>query len=222
MDFREGESVFDATGEKVGDLSRVVINPSTRRITHLVVKEGFLFPADKLLPIEMVESTDNERITLNEAIRDPDALPDFRVSEYISPGEEEVDPTIMQGGYAPPLYWYPQYGAAWGMAPFYQPPMVANVRENIPDYLVALHEGAKVITSDGQHAGDIEQVLTDQKTDSVSHIIITSGLLFKHRKMIPVHWIKELGEEEIHLGVGASLLDRLPPYEPEEKHGGQG
>lgn len=37
MEFREGTDVVTAGGEKVGEIERVVIDPRTREVTHIVV-----------------------------------------------------------------------------------------------------------------------------------------------------------------------------------------
>ncbi len=44
-------------------------------------------------------------------------------------------------------------------------------------------------------------------------MVISEGLLFKERKLIPVLWISAISENEVHLSVGAGTLERLPAYE---------
>jgi len=41
MQFNENAEVFTSTGEKVGRIDRVVIDPKSDELTHLVVKKGF-------------------------------------------------------------------------------------------------------------------------------------------------------------------------------------
>ncbi len=58
----------------------------------------------------------------------------------------------------------------------------------------------------------MEQVLTDPLTNRVTHLVLSSGLLLKEKKLIPALWIREVGEEEIHLTVGSRFLEKLREY----------
>jgi sporulation protein YlmC with PRC-barrel domain len=44
--------------------------------------------------------------------------------------------------------------------------------------------GVKVISNDGQKIGILDRVIMDSKNDSVTHLVISSGLLIKKRKLI--------------------------------------
>ena len=80
--------------------------------------------------------------------------------------------------------------------------------------MVALAEGAKVLSEDGEHVGNIETLITDPN-ERVTHLVISSGLLMKERKIIPSHWLGSVTEDEVHLSVESRLLERLPEYRPE-------
>jgi hypothetical protein len=84
--------------------------------------------------------------------------------------------------------------------------------EHIPAHTVALKEGAKVYSADGEHVGDVERVFVDKRTDYATHFVITQGLLFKERKRIPTSWVRKVDEETVHLNVNARLLERVPDY----------
>lgn len=47
MNFVKGAEVFAATGEKIGTISRIVIDAKTRDVTDLVVERGALFQDEK-------------------------------------------------------------------------------------------------------------------------------------------------------------------------------
>jgi sporulation protein YlmC with PRC-barrel domain len=47
MNFVKGAEVFTATGEKIGTISRIVIDAKTRDVTDLVVERGALFQDEK-------------------------------------------------------------------------------------------------------------------------------------------------------------------------------
>jgi sporulation protein YlmC with PRC-barrel domain len=83
MEIREGASVVTTKDDKVGTVYRIVIDPRTMQITHLVVRKGFLFTDDKVLPMNLVERADGETVVLRSDAGDLDELPDFSEKEYI-------------------------------------------------------------------------------------------------------------------------------------------
>jgi len=44
-------------------------------------------------------------------------------------------------------------------------------------------KGVKVISNDGQKISTLDRVITDPKNDCVTHLVISSGLLIKKRKL---------------------------------------
>lgn len=43
--------------------------------------------------------------------------------------------------------------------------------------------------------------------------MISQGMLFKDRKLVPAHWVKSVEEDGVNLVVSSQLLERLPSYE---------
>jgi sporulation protein YlmC with PRC-barrel domain len=64
MQFKENAEVLTSSGEKVGRIDRVVIDPKSKELTHVVVKKGFLFTKDKVVSVDHVETTNEDRILL--------------------------------------------------------------------------------------------------------------------------------------------------------------
>jgi uncharacterized protein YrrD len=60
-------------------------------------------------------------------------------------------------------------------------------------------KGVKVISNDGQKIGILDCVITDPKNDCVTHLVISSGLLIKRKKLIPVYWLGDVFEDQVHL-----------------------
>lgn len=206
MQFRDGADVVTSRGDKVGHVGRVVIDPRTKKVTHLVVRKGFLFTEDKLIPMDYVGDANEERVTLRDDVGgNMDNFPNFEDRQYIPLGADEyaVD-------YAAPMYWYPPYGAsAWINMPTY----TVNVEQNIPEGTIALNEGANVITEDDQHVGDVERVMTDNETNTVTHLVISQGLFFKEEKLIPISWVIHAKDNRVRLGVSSPFLEKLPAFE---------
>jgi hypothetical protein len=61
--------------------------------------------------------------------------------------------------------------------------------------------------------GAVEAVLTESQEDRATHLVISEGLLFKEKKLIPTSWVSTVQEDEVRLYVGSGLLEKLPEYE---------
>jgi uncharacterized protein YrrD len=213
MEFNIGAKVFTADDEKVGNIDRVVLDPDTNEVTNLVVQKGFLFTTDKVVPTSLVDSATEERVTLKEKVDDLDEFPDFEESYYIP--LKHGYPTVPVRDMAHSYYWYPPIGWFRGVTT-YDAPYYAVKSGNVPSDAVVLEEGTKVITSDQEHVGDIDQVVTDAESGRISHLIISKGLILTKEKLIPSNWIKTTFKDEVHLSVSSELVENLPEYEPEE------
>lgn len=236
MQFQAKANVYAANGEKAGVLTRVVIDPRSREVTHLVIEKGLLFKSDKVVPITMVAEANPERVTLTSDAGEAHTLPDFAEEQYVQVGDKWVAPPVVGGAAspmaagaatAPMLLWYPTVVAGNPVTPgthvageFGAGPAVpaGNVQEveverNIPEDTVPLKEGAKVVASDGQHVGNVERVFADPQSAEVTHLLISQGVFLKSRKAIPMAWVLDVGETEVRLAVGSELLQGLRSYE---------
>jgi uncharacterized protein YrrD len=213
MQFKDGARVYTADGQDIGSIDRVVINPQTNEVSHIVVRQGVLFTEDKVVPTTLIDMASADEVRLRAGVTDLDSLPRFEETYYIPPGEATV--ADYPAGYARPLYWYPPIGAAWsgyytGDYGYPTSPYVAFTKQNIPEGTVGLKEGAKVISADGENVGHVERVFTNTEMNRATHILVTEGWLFKEKRSIPVDWIRSVTEDDIHLGVTARVLERLP------------
>ncbi len=211
----KGADVYSAGGDKLGTLNRVIIDPNTRKVTHLVVEKGLLFNTNKLIPIEQVDQQNEEKIILTSSEQDLKKFEDFEEDHFVSLDSAD-HPEEVGVEYA---YWYPPPTfASWrsGMQMLYPPvpTYVVRTTQNIPAGTVALDEGARVMSADNKHVGDIEQLIVEPENNRVTHMVINAGLLFKERKLIPVNWISTIGEKEVNLSVNAGTLENVPAYHP--------
>lgn len=208
MQFAEGAPVYTAEGEKVGDIERFVLDPRAREIIGLVVRKGFLFTEDRVVPARDVQLAELDRVVLRPQAGDPDDYPDFEEEHYVAPGDTELREAFLRDFYSP-VYYYPPLGATTWQGTVYPPPQTTVKERNVPEGTVPMQEGANVISSDGEKVGDVERVFTDEKSREITHISITQGLLFKAEKVLPVSWVDTVQEDEVHLAVTADTLKNL-------------
>lgn len=222
MQINQGADVLTANGEKVGQISRIVIDPRTKRITHVVVEKGMLFTEDKVVPLDLVAATGSDRLQLRQDAGDLDELPDLIETQYF-PAERRSVHSQDAPVYAPPYFWYPPVGSAsagylgypgyvYGTGETAQS-YTTETHVNIPEDTVALKDGARVISADGEHIGNVDRVFTTPEVNRASHLLISKGLLFREKKVIPVNWILELEGDEVRLAVESSTVENLPDYE---------
>ena len=155
MKFNQGAEIVTANGEKTGSLKQIVIDPKTKEVAHLVIRKGGLLTADKVISIEIIERTIGEKIGIT--IRDQELvdLPDFQEDHFIKLHQEERAPKDPS-----PLFWYPPDNSWWRpefQRCFSQPKYVEKTKLDIPVGMVALQEGAKVMSRDQKHLGNIEK-----------------------------------------------------------------
>lgn len=220
MRLKKGADVYASDGEKLGTLDRVILDPETKEVTSLVVSRGHLLTTKKIVSMDDIDQTSKDKITLRSPRHDLDDFLDFEDIHYVDIDQTE-NPTSDE---LPGSYWYPPESFAWwrmgsaGMAmPYYYPAMplyVPKTKQNIPEGTVALEEGARVVSSDDKHIGNIEQVVVDSQDNRVTHFVVSEGVLFKDRKLVPVTWISEIDQGEVRLSVTSNTLDRLPAYQP--------
>lgn len=215
MQLRNGTPVYTWDDTDVGRIERVVLDPVTKEVTHVVIRQGFLFTEDKLLPIEMLMSASEDRAVLRQDVGDLDDLPKFEETHFVSPSLDEKDYPIYGTGRADPLYWYPPLGlASYHGGPVIPPvEVMERTEQNIPENTVAIKDGANVYSADDKHVGDVERVFMDSRSDRATHIVISQGLFFKERKLVPTAWLRIIGENEVHLSVDSDFVERLPAYE---------
>lgn len=212
MEFKKDTRVYNMANQEVGHVDRVVLNPKTKTVTHIVVRKGFFFVEDKVVPLDLIESADAERVVLRGGAGDLEKLPVFEEGHYVPLTDDEAVAAAYAEGLADPLYWCPPVGGWLGHD--YLPPYGMEIEQNIPDNTVALIEGAHVLTSDDKEVGHVEQVFTDGNNHRATYFIIAHGLISKTRKSIPTTWISKMSDNEIHLSVGSGVIDELKEYLP--------
>jgi len=213
MRFAKGAEVSTANGEKIGKVTRVVIDAKTRDVTDLVVERG-LFENEKVIPIGLVDVEEGDRIRLRETNQGVDDFLDYETTHYV-PIDQITDPSENIETY----YWYPptnfQFPAS-GLLPggSVMPDYVLRTETSIPEGRIAIAEGAQVISVDEKHIGNVEQVIADAESNNVTHFVVGKGFLLKEHKLVPAFWVTKVAEEKIYLSVEARVFERLPDYQP--------
>lgn len=216
MQIKQGTQVYSASGEKVGVVERVAVDPKSRTVTHLVVRKGLLFSRDKIIPMDWVADARDEQVTLQPKVGDLDSLPDFE-EQYFVPDDPGVDEAI-RSEYVPTMYWYPPV-AIMPLSPevddqrYDQSPFIPGSPQALLGDSIAVEAGALVLSADDQEVGKVEHILLDPGSNQVQDLVIARGLLSKERKHIPALWVESVTGDEVRLAVEAKVVEWVPDYQ---------
>jgi osmotically-inducible protein OsmY len=205
--FRIGAPVFALDG-RAGHLSKVVIDPNTRRVTHLVIHRGMLLDEDRVVPVELVERATPEGIFLHLTSREVARQPRYREERFISPPP----------GWEPP----PEYTAAdvrfWGLpyggvTPPIQPVVEHTIRHGIPERTIVLERSTEVRTRD-EATGEIDHLLVDPLRQELTHLVVRFEDQPQQPVIVPFEWVEDLGDGYVLLKCTREDLRQLQPYTP--------
>lgn len=204
--------IYSTNGEKIGNLDRVVLDPETKKVSFLIVKEGLLFPTSKVIPMSLFD-LEGEQIKLSDDALDMDSYPEYDASVFVGILNPEVPEDAVES-----VVWYPPVNG-WDpytrmMYPTPVPKYVRRTNHVIPEDCIVLDEGASVVTKDDQKIGNVERVIVEPKDNRATHIVVGSGLLTKEFKLVPSFWIKTVMDDSVHLAIDSSFFEKLPEYEP--------
>jgi hypothetical protein len=180
-----------------------VLNPESKLVTDVVIRTGTFFnKVDKVVPIEYIVETTEDQILLSDAAEELTTFPPL-VEWHIVEEQSETDQPAEN--IAPVIYENPGFGPMVVPAPGEK--FFTQIEQNIPTGTVAMKEGAKVITADGKHVGNVERVLTDSSIEQATNLEISKGVFTKERRLIPMKWVTTIDEDEVHLRVNEESID---------------
>lgn len=208
LEINEHTKVFTAHDEYVGRVDRIVIDPVTRMVTHIVVHKGVFLPEDKVIPVEGIATATEERVNLDRGNR-PDDFPSFIERHYASLDETDQDEDEQGGTPAAPFVWYGPYGIA---SPMHESSMRLVTERNIPERAIALEPGALVCALGLLEIGKLDEVITTE-AGLATHIVVTMSDPSLDRKAIPMHWVDDISENEIHLGATRWMIEAIEMYD---------
>ena len=191
---------------RCGRLTRVVIDPSTDRVTALIVEKGFLQREDRVVPVMAVKSASDDQIVLG---MHSSALHDFQ--EY-----REVDFRVPverwdRGRYRPEQTRYavsPYEGVAGsGVVPSRR----YRFHEGVPFSLKVVGRGTMVRDADGS-LGEVDHVLVDCEGQYITHLVVRQGL-FSDYVIVPVDAIIEVDDAGILLTLARDEVRALPRFD---------
>jgi sporulation protein YlmC with PRC-barrel domain len=200
--FTMGARVVASDGE-CGRLARVVIDPVAQALTHLVVAPKHDPGLGRLVPVDLVEAVETDRILLRCTRARFRALDQSDDVQFL-PGDADGL------GYGSQAMMWPYYGL--GMPLSGGRHHESGVVDRVPVGEVEVHRGDQVHASDGW-IGSVHGLVIDPEDHHVTHVLLREGHLWGSKQVaIPIGATSRVGEE-IRLELTKQQVQELPPVE---------
>jgi sporulation protein YlmC with PRC-barrel domain len=195
-----------------GDLADVVIDPITKRVTHVVAKpKGQEVMTNRLVPVDLIDpSGDGNGILLRCTLAEAAKLESVQEFAYLRLGGFPVgDPEWDVGAedvLASPYYegtGFGEYAGDFGG-------MDAIVYDRVPKGEVEIRRSSAVYSSDGHHLGHVDGFVVDD-TDQIAQLVLERGHLWGRREVtIPIGAVETVASDEVRLSLSRDQVGAMP------------
>lgn len=209
-----GEPV-NCTDGPFGKLADVIIDPTKRAVTHLVVEpdgDG----KTRLVPIELASAEDGgPAIALRCSVEEADQLDPVEETSYIRLGESpDLEPGWEIGVekvLAQPYYYYGAVGGlGYEQMPADYDPHATVTYDRIPKGEVEVRRASDVTSSDGHHLGEVDGFLVGDD-DAITHFVLERGHLWGRREVtIPINAVGQVFTDAVTLTLTKDEVGELP------------
>jgi hypothetical protein len=177
-----------------GRTTRVILKPSTKEITHVVIdNDDPLAGKEYLVDVNRIMESDPTKVRLTLSQEELEQMPLFSATQFI--------PSELGGFTGVPYMMWPYYPAA---AP------VQVEGKPIPAGELVIRRGAKVNALEGP-VGKVDEFLIDPANDQITHLIMREGHLWGKRDVtIPVEQIDHFKDDTVFLRLSRPDIEQLP------------
>ncbi len=206
MEFTVGSDVACSDGG-CGELKRLVVDPTARTLTHLVVEPAHRREAEtgRLVPVGLVASAGRE-IRLSCALADFEALARAEVTETLP--DTSVDWGYVQRQMGVP---YGGGGPVIDLRPSPTGPRTIT-RDEVPAGEEEVRGGDQVHATDGS-IGHLRGLVTTPGEQLVTHVLLDEGHLLSHKRVaIPISAVSAV-DAGIRLTLTKDEVQALPPLD---------
>jgi sporulation protein YlmC with PRC-barrel domain len=193
-----------------GAVSRVVVDPVARELTHLVIEPEHRSGLGRLVPLEMIEAEAGD-VRLRYTLAEFEKLPSAEETDFLPGGS----------GYnayaAHEAYYWPYFGLEGGADPKLALASAVETRDMLPPGEIGVRRGEAVHASDGE-IGQVEGFVVDSAQGHVTHVLLQEGHLWGRKQVaIPIGSV-----EKIDRGITVQLtkheIEALPAVRVTEHH----
>jgi sporulation protein YlmC with PRC-barrel domain len=206
-----GESIICADGA-FGKLQDVVVDPRSRRVTHIVAAPHHRPGQARLVPIEFVVAERFETgIELSCTVEEAHRLEPIGELSYMPVGQVPIDDPEWDVGITEAVLT-PNYdpGALVDYTPGIDPGTVLTY-DRIPKGEAEIRRLSDVTSADDHHVGQVEAIVIDG--DKITHVVVRHGHLWgKRETAIPIDAIDVVETDHVQLKVSKKKIEALPSH----------
>ncbi len=191
-----------------GRSSQVIVDPTNKQVTHVVVKEQHAPHTEYMVPVDQLVDSTPDMIKLRGtiaglAMMEPFIHIDTLYTDAAGMGYSNEEPGYIGSlgmGYAP----WPQHDPGERFT--------VNIKTDAtPVGEIALTHGAHIHASDGHQVGQLDGFLTEATTGQISHLVLREGHFWGKKEVtIPVAQIDHMQEERVYLKLDKESIGALP------------
>ena len=201
-------SRVDCTDGTFGELADVVIDPTAKRVTQLVVEPDHDHSLARLVPVELAGAgTDpTGAVTLRTTVEEVRRLPQVEEVAFLRLDPVPLDDSDWDVGVQEvfALPYYPTYDL--------EPAPVDSgvIYDRIPKHEVEIRRASAVESADGHHLGHVDGFVVDRE-DSITHLVLERGHLWGRREVtIPISAIAGVETDAVTLTLTKHEVGALP------------
>lgn len=198
-----GSRVWTRDDEEIGSVDRVVIDPDTKDVDAIVVHRGAVLTRDVVVPLSLVQYSDEKGVRLRIGLAELHDLPDFIERQYSA-----APPAAgISYGYIPGSILLPLTPPGVTGLPTPYEAVDEEVRQPYQD--IDITEGTEVRALDGV-VGYVDEVLTEPTTNRASDIVVKKGVALSKNTRIPIDFVSKTGDDYIQLSLTIQQVKELP------------
>jgi sporulation protein YlmC with PRC-barrel domain len=188
-----------------GTLDKVVIDPNSKRITNLVVIQGFLQKHRYVIPVSTVEKAIPVEIQLGLYAKELTSYPEYSEVDFEEPLDNWESEMIFP--HESEVIWYP-----FGSVIERQTRALLATHRTIPKG-IGLNEQvighSSVVRNFDGVVGKIDHLWLDRESWEITHLVVRRGL-FPHYAVVPYSSIGSVTPDEVFIWASTDRLLAAP------------
>ena len=192
-----------------GELADVVVDPTTRRVTNVVVRPHGHDQVAILVPVERARE-DASGIALDCTVAEVGRFEPVRMAAYLRLGEFPVDDPAWDVGIEEVLAmpYYQELDGVTAVGPDYDTHVTVRY-DRVPKGDVELRRASAVRSSDDHHVGHVDGFVVDHE-DHITHLVLEAGHLWGKRDItIPIGAIASIESDAAVLSLTKDEVGEL-------------
>ena len=186
-----------------GEVSRVVVDPVAKAVTHLVVEPKHRQGLGRLVPLDLVDATTGE-VRLGCTVAEFDKLDHAEETRFV--------PGSRYAGYSPGQVLSWPYYSLMGNA------SQTTTYDTVPLGEVSVRRGDQVHATDGD-IGRVQGLVIDPRDHHVTHVLLQEGHLWGRKEVaIPIGAVTRV-DDGIRLNISKQAVQDLPPVDIDHLNG---